>query len=891
MYTGDITKTSIYSEILTYRKLRESYDSETEAMRDFLLPHIEKLENKIIAERAKLPKEAKEALTKALVTNIYGQEHIDDKKIIKDYTKQSAVKRELEEKKTISNDYNNVAIRADAIKNRQAYEDLFSKIIDYRIFAESYKNDTPYVTSLLEPIMAKKQADINEVETKLTTQELNILRKAVFNYVHNIEDKAVIAESATGTKGNTKVVTPAKKGNDKTAKVANGTGNKKGTKGNTKVVTPAKKENDKAAQVAAAGAGGATAGATVAALNKAKEADKTISVSKEDVKNIKDNAKKEEPKNSTIEITDPPKKAKKNIWKRIALGIVSAGALVAVTIGAMACHRNSKEGTVNNNSITSSTTDTTSKNTTSVADTSSTSSNVDYSKMSFQELLNATTDTTKHNMVQTISDYYDYFNGDFANRYTKTGIQDKFALSWNEITAQYLRLNNFSAEEVEKLFDTYNFDDNDFMNYYKTGNLQLIGALIAERSDTPVKLDALITSEDGKALYNKYNDNMIAMNEALDKGDIAEATRLDAEFYNMVNEDLPELTEDNTYGAVHNNRSLSDNYKSIADIYVAAHRIAARNLNPNLWTDDFIAKFNDSGICNEVKNIYQNIEEDLTCYRHSLECCGKDATMAPYELLMEAKEKAMTINLDLRDWTKFVTIDADEFNKTCTESGYGNVVIQGYTGCTTTAETEQHSETSTTYSTSDSSYTTSDRNQAVAAAGEKAVEDAEAKANEATNAENAQAKAAAEAAAEKARQEAQAKADAETAQKQKEVDSDNAKTESEISNITDGTDSTSSNITIDPDDKGDISNATTDSTGAVDDNTPLPDPNSTGAEFDNEATDSTSTTNETNQNITESEEPILGSSQTNEEKAEAIVNSWANSVNSMSEDTAKVLSK
>lgn len=536
--------------------------------------------------------------------------------------------------------------------------------------------------------------------------------------------------------------------------------------------------------------------------------------------------------------------------------------------------------------------------------------------LSYEQLLQVTNSTVQQAEMTKVGKYLDYFNGTFADKYLETNHPEvRAALTWEEVNAINLAYNEFTKEEIQAIFNGHEIKSADFTNSYKEATLQLMGAFVLETRDTPVNLDSLLNTDEGKAFYQKYNELFLRCKESTDQEQIDAVNA----FYQELSKDFPITAEVREVGISHSeSRDDIEAYKLSVTPMVAAAEMMFQNLDiDHTLSDKAIAYFNDLGLCEFAQGEYERAEQIMLCSED-------DKSLLTYEQFMNAKVKELTnkniyfVSDEKRDISQY-----DLFQKWV--NGHfnldenGNFVIDGsISQSITTNVVDTYTKSETTYRTETTRTETSDRNQAVSMAGEDAVRRAEEAVDKQFEAENEAAKAQGEADAEKNRQEMQEAADKEAEEIRDEIEKDNQDLQDKIDDANDqinennkDQDTSNDNLVneddlghgVDFDDEhsnenGDLDNSvgdiTTDGDGAGAD---LPDPNESGAEFDQNQPDysnqpeGTFTAGEVDgQTFVEYEEPVTEtatysateqttyteSELTDEQIADAIVNEMAN---------------
>lgn len=363
--------------------------------------------------------------------------------------------------------------------------------------------------------------------------------------------------------------------------------------------------------------------------------------------------------------------------------------------------------------------------------------NDQFEQMTFQELLDVTTNKTQKAEMTKVGNYIDYFNGTFADDYLESSHSNiRAALSWGEVNALNLAYNNFTDEEIKAIFNGYEVDSYNFTNYYKEATLQLMGAFVIEDRDMPVGLDQLLNTEEGKALYQDIHELFLKAKETTGQ------EQLDAvnAFYQAIYDNFAIEPDIREVGISHaESRDDMVSYKLAITPMVAASEMMFQNLEIDYTlSDKVIDYFNDLGLCEYAQGTFDEAER-IT------ENCGtkEDEKNPTYEQFMYAKVKELTKenhyfvsdrNRDLSQLDSFqkwvnghFSLDKNgEFS--IGESISDSIVVKTYS----TSSTSYHTETTRTE--------TSDRNEAIRLAGIDAVVEAEAKVDAQLEKENQQLK-------------------------------------------------------------------------------------------------------------------------------------------------------
>ena len=365
-------------------------------------------------------------------------------------------------------------------------------------------------------------------------------------------------------------------------------------------------------------------------------------------------------------------------------------------------------------------------------------------------------------------------------------------------------------------------------------------------------------------------------------------------FYQELYKDFPISSEVREVGISHSqSRDDIESYKLSVTPMVAAAEMMFQNLEVDYTlSNKGVTYFNDLGLCEFAQGEFERAEQ-ITLL------ADDDKSIPTYKQFMDAKVKELTddniyfVSDEKRDISQY-----DLFQKWV--NGHfnldknGNFVTSGSISEIVTEVVDTYSTSSTTYRTETTKTETSDRNKAVAMAGEDAVKQAEDAVNKQFDAENEANKAKGEEEAAKNQQHMQEEAD----KKAEEIRDEIAKDDQDFQDkIEDANDTINQGGTVNEDDLGhgsdfddehsnsqgdlndSVGNVTTDGNGAGED---LPDQNETGAEFDknqpyySNQPDGTFTAGEADgQTFIEYEEPTAETYTTNEEIADAIVENMA----------------
>ena len=459
----------------------------------------------------------------------------------------------------------------------------------------------------------------------------------------------------------------------------------------------------------------------------------------------------------------------------------------------------------------------------------------------FLKLLKETKNEDQREIMTMQGQTLDMINRDFALAHMEEGKDIKAGLTWDEAIALNLAYNTYTKDQIRVMFNGAEVDSLAMSHAYKNGTLQLMGAFVIADRENPVNMAGFVRDEEGKAFVEKYEDLFYKCKEA--EGD-ARIAAVNA-FYQELFKDFPISDDVREVGLSHADaRASVKPYMAAVTPMVAAAEIMWQNLEiDHTLQDKATAYFNDIGLCNIAEDAFERAEQ-ITLAAET------DEKLPTYEEFRNAKIQELISegNYPLDDHHRDLS-QLDEFQKWV--NGYFLFDEFGYI-----TKTIVTTHTSTTYHTVTETHTTSERDEAVSMAGEDKVAAAEREADKKIEEENAAAKAEGEKQAEEKRQELQDEADEEAQRAEQEVEQDRQDYQD---NIDDANDTINNGGTVNEDDLGhgtdfddqhsdsngnlddSVTDITTDGSGAVDADEPLPDPNQTGTQFDAGTTSTRST--------------------------------------------------
>ena len=465
-----------------------------------------------------------------------------------------------------------------------------------------------------------------------------------------------------------------------------------------------------------------------------------------------------------------------------------------------------------------------------------------YNGLTYDELLEKTTNPIQKEVMQNISEALDWFNGDFADAYVEEGKDIRAALTWDEMVALQIAYNDYDKHMLHAIFNGAEIESNELENAYKNATLQLMGAYVIEQEPNLVDVTKFVHNEEGIKFVQKYQ-NML---EAAKNAEGEEKLRLIEAFYSELYKDFPITDEVRTEGISHSDYRTVESYKLAVAPMVAAAEIMFQNYEiDHTLTDKAIEYFNDLGLCNIAEKKFDRVEII------SLTNCEYDETNPLYEQfknakIIELKNKGIYViddeHRDLSQLDRFQELVNWHFKMVDghfeLETWY---TTETYTTKKTWTETHKKTWTETTKTK------TNDRDKAVEEAGEKKVKEAEEKVDKEIEEENKKAKEKGEKEAEENRKKMQEEADKHKKDLEKTVEEDNKDMQEDINDANNKDkngekvnedDFGDHNVTFDDEDKDkdgnksdSVKDLTTDGTDADKD---LGDPNETGKAFDEE---------------------------------------------------------
>ena len=355
-----------------------------------------------------------------------------------------------------------------------------------------------------------------------------------------------------------------------------------------------------------------------------------------------------------------------------------------------------------------------------------------YNGLSFEELLEKTTNPTQKEVMQNVSEGLDWFNGDFADAYVEKGKDIRAALTWDEMVALQIAYNDYDKHMLHAIFNGAEINSNELENAYKNATLQLMGAYVIEKEPNLVDITKLVHNEEGIKFVQKYQ-NML---EAAKNAEGEQKLELIKAFYSELYKDFPITEEIRTEGISHSDYRTIESYKLAVAPMVAAAEIMFQNYEiDHTLTDKAIEYFNDLGLCNIAQKKFEKAE------MVTLTNCEYDETNPLYEQfknakILELKAKGIYViddaHRDLSQLDRFQELVNWHFKMN--ENGHFELETWYTTETYTTKKkwTEKHTKKWTETTKTE----TSDRDKAVKEAGEDKVREAEKKVDKQIEEEN-----------------------------------------------------------------------------------------------------------------------------------------------------------
>ena len=262
-------------------------------------------------------------------------------------------------------------------------------------------------------------------------------------------------------------------------------------------------------------------------------------------------------------------KAKKRFGVGAKVGAIAMSAIMAVSGVTFALTKHSKTGNMLKMNMSGTTTELNDEE-------KDPEDNNFYDSYTFEELQEVTKNQTQKAEMKRIHDALYGYNIDFAKNYLEEGKDIRAALTFREVVALSQAYNKFSPEEIKAIFNGQAITAAELDSAYKSATLQLMGAHVIETKEHPVDMSGIIVSEEGKEFYDKYHSLFLNAKEAT--GD-EKITAVEA-FYAEVRNDFPINPDDREIGISHASAHAEvEAYKLSVVPMIAAGEIMWQNLD------------------------------------------------------------------------------------------------------------------------------------------------------------------------------------------------------------------------------------------------------------------------------------------------------------------------
>lgn len=382
---------------------------------------------------------------------------------------------------------------------------------------------------------------------------------------------------------------------------------------------------------------------------------------------------------------------------------------------------------------------------------------------SFEELQKVTTAEAQKDAMKVAATTLEGFNNGFANAHVEEGKDIKPALTFDEMMALQQAYNNYSPEQMRAIFNGANIRSGDMSRAYKDATLQLMGAYVIETRENPVDMSGILTTEEGRAFYQKYQDLFLDAKEATGEDKLKKIEL----FYKEVRKDFPITEGVRTEGIAHaDDYATIEPYKLSVTPIIAAAEIMFQNYEVDYTLKDGEIDFlNDLGLCNYADDTFNRIESITLTNPED----NKNPLYTQYRdaiIYMLKADGNYYVDDEHRELTKL-----DAFQQQVNWHVFeGRWVYSSYTYYTT----ETHTETKTWTETTTETRVEETREE------KPITEEAKAEVDKQIEEENEKAKEEAEEEAEQVRQEMQEEADKEAEKIEEEVKQDAADLEEKI---------------------------------------------------------------------------------------------------------------
>lgn len=150
----------------------------------------------------------------------------------------------------------------------------------------------------------------------------------------------------------------------------------------------------------------------------------------------------------------------------------------------------------------------------------------------------------KEKAVSSIWTYINNYNQTVARNHISSKTDTKLGLQWDEAVAHYIGYNNLSKDAYTKIFDNFTFDSEKMLKAYKRAHNQEVLAHTVQVES--LEKENLIRSSEGKEFYLKYENILIKYNSCSND---QEKVKYAEKFYRNLKQDFNEetLTEIKNY--------------------------------------------------------------------------------------------------------------------------------------------------------------------------------------------------------------------------------------------------------------------------------------------------------------------------------------------------------
>ena len=236
----------------------------------------------------------------------------------------------------------------------------------------------------------------------------------------------------------------------------------------------------------------------------------------------------------------------------------------------------------------------------------------DFSKMTYEELISATTLEAQKNAMKAVGEVLDDVNVKLGSKVNEKDIVA--GISFDEATAMYVASNNLSATQIAAIYNGYSVKAGNVEENYKNAfNLLTYNLVMADNKE--VDLSKFSSDSEGVKFVSKYNNLYYAIKAAKNKEDIEKALN---NFYTTFRQDYSYILnkEDIEIGFAHDYYTeLNNRYEVLPLIYATALEVQYRNFTQTLTTEE-INIINQYGICNELEDIFrlvQDVTNEIDC--------------------------------------------------------------------------------------------------------------------------------------------------------------------------------------------------------------------------------------------------------------------------------------